>query len=82
MSLLIIIYVTGASSAAERDPLSSLRSGRTSRFKHRANICLFQNINNAFRPGRIMQNNLMPNNYDATVSGRLQRCGAGTTGAI
>ena len=82
MSLLITIYVTGASSAVSRGPLSSLRSGRTSRFKHRANICLFQNINNAFRPGRIMQNNLMPNNYDTTVSGRLPRRGAGTAGAI
>ena len=82
MSLLIIIYVTGASSAVSRGPLSSLRSGRTSRFKHRANICLFQNINNAFHFGLIMQNNLMPNNYDTAVSGRLRHRGAGTAGAM
>ncbi len=42
-----------------------LRRGRHSSLKHHANICFFPDTGNAFYISRTMQNNLIPNNYDA-----------------
>ena len=48
-------------------------TGRRLRFKHRANKCFFCHISNAFCISRIMQNNLIPTNYD--TARRLQAPG-------
>lgn len=61
MSLLIIFHSTPVMFSAA---VHLLKSGLVLRFKHRANICFFCHISNAFYIGAPMQNNLIPTNYD------------------
>ena len=60
--------------------LRGLRRGRHSSLKHRANICFFPDTDNAFYTSRTMQNNLIPNNYDARPARQAGNDGGGQAG--